>query len=253
MRCASLITGSKANAFYVEGENQSFLIDAGITPTKIQATLDLLGADSRKLAGIFLTHEHDDHVRYLRRAANQFKVPVFLSAPSYANTGFHFDDYRLIAPGDAIDFGDISIEAFRVEHDVDLCLGFIIRGEGKKMFFASDIGSYDDSILEKAEGSHFIGIEANYDPAMLQRCFYPQHLKDRISGGAGHLSNPEACRFIREAACSDTRHVMYLHLSENSNKVSVVEKMIDSELVPFRSDITHTIGRRHGNTSFITV
>lgn len=253
MRCASLITGSKANAFYVESAGQALLIDAGLSFPKMQSAMATLGIDSRKITGILLTHEHDDHIRHLRRIAHFFKVPVYLSKESYKNSGINLCDVRFVCAGDTIDFGKITVEAFKVEHDVELCLGFVLRSDGKKMFYASDIGSYDNLVLSKAENSHFIGIESNYDPYMLRNCAYPQHLKDRISGGSGHLSNQQASAFIRESVCADTRHIMYLHLSENSNNVSVVEKMIDADLHPFRPDITHTIGRRHTHTALITI
>ena len=253
MRCASLITGSKANSFYVESNNGAILIDAGLSLPKTQSTCAMLGIDLAKIKAIFLTHEHDDHIRHLRRIASFLKVPVYLSEPSLRNSGLHLKDTHIIAPGDVVDLNGMTIEAFRVEHDVELCLGFVLQAENKKMFYASDIGSYDDTILRHAENSNFIGIESNYDPDMLERCFYPQHLKDRIKGGSGHLSNPQACSFVREAASDCTKHIMYLHLSENSNRVGVVERMIDADLHPFRPDIQHTIGLRHSNTSLVTL
>ena len=253
MRCASLISGSKANAFYLETDEHALLIDAGLSFPKLEITFEQLKIDTNKIRGILVTHEHEDHVKHLKRVASMLNLPVYITAESLKKTGFSFREHHIIKAGDDLLFGDIHINAFQVLHDSVMCLGFLAKNENKKLFFASDIGSFDDKILEKAHNSDFIGIEANYEPSMLARCTYPQYLKDRISGGAGHLSNPEAAAFVREAVGKNTKNTMFLHISENSNCTSHIEKMIDQDLYHKFPELHYHITNRHGHGPLIKV
>ncbi len=231
MKCASLISGSKANCFYVESESSAILVDAGLSLPKLQQSFINLDIDINKLKGILVTHEHDDHVRHLRRISSYLQLPVYITEKSLKKSGLALREHHVIQPDQHLEFGDIEVEAFRVLHDAEMCLGFVFRNQGKKLFFASDIGSFDDGILRRAEYADFIGIESNYDRNMLRQCGYPQYLKDRISSGSGHLSNDEASIFVRESLTPQTKNVMFLHISENSNCPSHIEKMIDRHLL----------------------
>lgn len=253
MRCASLISGSKANTFYLETNEHALLIDAGLSFPKLETTFAELKIDINKIRGILVTHEHEDHIKHLKRVASVLKLPVYITAESYKKAGLSLQDHHIIKAGDDLVFGDIHINAFRVLHDSEMCLGFLASNNNKKLFFASDIGSFDDKILEKAYNVDFIGIEANYEPSMLTRCTYPQYLKDRISSGAGHLSNSEAAIFVKETVGKNTKNTMFLHISENSNCTSYIEKMIDQDLYHKFPEIHYHITSRHGHGPLIEV
>ncbi|MGL4367515.1 MAG: MBL fold metallo-hydrolase [Brevinemataceae bacterium] len=253
MQCSSLISGSKANVFYLENQDDALLVDAGLSLPKLESTLSQLNINRQKIKGILLTHEHEDHIRHLKRVASAFHLPVYLTEASYKKSGISLRDFRIIKPEDEMIFGSIQVKSFQVLHDAELCLGFVFYAGGKTLFYASDIGSFDDKILAKAENADFIGIEANYEPSMLARCRYPQHLKDRISKGSGHLSNVQAAKFVRYAATKNTKNVMFLHISENSNCVSYVEKIIDQDLTHAVPRPAYIITNRHSFTPMISV
>ncbi len=253
MKCASLISGSKANSFYVETDNDALLIDAGLSFPKLQQSFLNLDLDIDKVRGILVTHEHDDHIRHLRRIASQLKLPVYITKQSLQKSGLSLRDVHIIKPNDELCFGDIHVDTFKVFHDAEMCLGFVFHGDGKKIFFASDIGSFNDGVLQKADNADFIGIESNYEPSMLAECKYPQHLKDRISGISGHLSNHDASKFVRATAGSNTKNVMFLHISENSNCTSHIERMIDQDLHHAVPDIHYRLSNRHSHSPLIEV
>ena len=56
---------------------------------------------------------------------------------------------------------------------------------------ATDLGVYDDYIVDHLEDSDVLLIEANHDISMLEAGHYPYPLKRRILGEWGHLSNEE--------------------------------------------------------------
>ena len=64
---------------------------------------------------------------------------------------------------------------------------------------------------------HAAFLEANYDEEMLQNGNYPFHLKKRISGGLGHLSNKEALELFITHKPHFMSHFLLAHLSENNN------------------------------------
>lgn len=253
MKCASLISGSKANCFYIESRHEAFLIDAGLSFPKLEKTISELAINPDKLKGILVTHEHEDHVKHLKRVSSALKLPIYLTEETMKKTGISSQYTNIIKAGDQLSFDTIDVQTFQVLHDSEMCLGFVFTSENKKIFYVSDIGSFDDNILSYAENADFIGIEANYEPIMLEQCAYPKYLKDRISGGAGHLSNPEAVSFVKNTASTKTKNVMFLHISENSNCITHVEKMIDQDLYHHFPEIHYRISNRYGYSPLIEV
>uniref|UniRef100_UPI00402AD58A MBL fold metallo-hydrolase n=1 Tax=Veillonella magna TaxID=464322 RepID=UPI00402AD58A len=71
-----LASGSKGNATVVAYKNTSILIDAGISARRITQGMKALGLDAARLAGIFITHEHSDHIAGLLQMVKQYDVPV---------------------------------------------------------------------------------------------------------------------------------------------------------------------------------
>ncbi|MGL4562586.1 MAG: MBL fold metallo-hydrolase [Brevinema sp.] len=253
MRCASLISGSKANSFYIENSTEALLIDAGLSLPKTEMALAGLGLNADKISGILVTHEHDDHIRHLKRIAHHYQLPVYITEKSYHKSGLQLKNVHFIKPGDTLHFGSIDVESFEVMHDAEMCLGFVFQNDQKKIFYASDIGSYNDDIIQKAYNCQFIGIESNYELSMLKISKYPQYLKDRISGGSGHLANHEAACFVRDAVGSLTNHVMFLHISENTNCLNHVGRMIDQDLLHYNAEVVYNISNRHTCSPLINV
>lgn len=253
MRFTSFASSSKANCFYIENKDVSFLIDAGISRVKVQEHFHMLQINSKKLQGILLTHEHDDHVRHLRQIASFFDVPVYLTKESLEKSKIKLRNYHIISPDQDLFFGDLHVNTFQVKHDANMCLGFLFRSNNKVVFFASDIGSYDKQILEKAYNADFIGIESNYEPSLLATSKYPQRIKDRISSNFGHLSNHDAAYFVKQSAGLNTKNVMFLHVSENSNSIVHLERMIDQDLVHALPTISYRIADRHNAGALIDI
>lgn len=67
-------------------------------------------------------------------------------------------------------------------------------------------------------GCDTVILESNHDVDMLAYGSYPPHLKERIRGNRGHLSNGDcaacACNLVR----SGTRRLILAHLSETNNR-----------------------------------
>lgn len=86
-----------------------------------------------RLRGIVLTHGHEDHVGALPYVLSQINTPVYGTrltlglARRKMDEGFEGEfDFRVVAPGDTIQLGSVSVEFFRVTHSVSDSVGLII-------------------------------------------------------------------------------------------------------------------------------
>jgi phosphoribosyl 1,2-cyclic phosphodiesterase len=79
MKIAALASGSAGNCFYIEDDKSetAVLIDAGISTKQISLRLAMLGLTTDKIQGIFITHEHADHIKGADVFARKYQVPIF--------------------------------------------------------------------------------------------------------------------------------------------------------------------------------
>lgn len=78
--------------------------------------------------------------------------------------------------------------------------------------------------------ANYLVLEANYDEEMLRTGPYPQHLKERIASGSGHLSNKACGEALANYATPALRHVWLCHLSEENNHPILAQKTVEQIL-----------------------
>lgn len=61
----SLASGSSGNCYIIKSSEAAILIDAGISTKKIHNSIDELGVLRSEINGVFITHEHSDHIKAL--------------------------------------------------------------------------------------------------------------------------------------------------------------------------------------------
>jgi len=76
-RITPLFSGSSGNCIAIGGADSFVLIDAGVSAKRITDSLRERDYDLSRLAGIFITHEHNDHICGLRVFAARAGVPVW--------------------------------------------------------------------------------------------------------------------------------------------------------------------------------
>ena len=77
MRFVSIASGSSGNCIYVGSETSHILVDAGSSARRIEQGLNEIGIKGTDLDGIFITHEHSDHIRGLGVLARKFQTPIY--------------------------------------------------------------------------------------------------------------------------------------------------------------------------------
>lgn len=222
LRVCILASSSKGNSTYVSSETTSILIDAGISARRLTQGLEEIGANPADLSGICVTHEHDDHVRGIPTFAKKYSVPLFANhgtAEAMAQDAKSRQlSWNLITTGNPFQIGDLEIDTFAVPHDAYEPIGLVVRSGPIQLGVAMDLGIPTALIRERLRGSHAVILEANHDERLLQEAERPWHLKQRIRGRQGHLSNDHTADVLADIAGAGLRRVFLAHLSQDCNR-----------------------------------
>ena len=226
---ASINSGSNGNCYYVGNHNEAVLIDAGISCREVEKRMARIGLSMNTVRAIFISHEHGDHINGLPVLSKKYNLPVYLT-PRTTFTGRQFIHPDLIYPFIAykpMSVGNISVTAFPKFHDAAEPHSFVVTCGGVKVAIITDIGIVCDHVIRNFTDCHAAFLEANYDEQMLMNGRYPFHLKRRISGGRGHLSNKQALDLFINHKPVHMSHLLLSHLSKDNNDPQLVKEMFD--------------------------
>ena len=246
MKFMTIASGSSGNCIYAGSDNTSLLIDVGISKKRINEGLNSIDLELKDIDGILITHEHIDHINGLGVISRGYEIPIYatrdtceeISAMSKLGE-FNKDLLIPISPDEGFDIGDIRIEAHSIWHDAADPVCYSLFNQGKKLSIATDMGDYDDYIVDKIKDSDALLIEANHDIRMLQVGPYPYSLKQRILGKRGHLSNEASGRLLSSVLNDHLKAVFLGHLSKDNNYPELAYETVKAELIdnPYTNDI----------------
>lgn len=222
MKLIPLCSGSSGNSTYVETEDKRILIDAGLSCKRIGELLASVGVNAADLDAILVTHEHSDHIRGIEVLSRKFGIPVYANADCWsALSGLcpRIPPAKVRVFESDADFflGKTRVLPFTTPHDSAHSVGYAITSAGKKAVVCTDIGHVDKRLITLLSGADILLIEANHDVDMLMAGPYPYHLKTRILGGRGHLSNEDCGRALVRLHATGVRNVILGHLSAENN------------------------------------
>ena len=231
MKVSSLASGSSGNCFYVENGDDALLVDAGISCKQIWEKIGEVGGDVNKIKGIFVTHEHIDHIRGVDVFARKFGVPVF-APKKVAQNCFLCSNSDLIQPikkDENLKIGSLNVQAFPKSHDAIDPVSYTIEN-GKKLSIITDIGFISDNVKNFISDSDFLILESNHDKNMLLEGPYPWFLKNRINSDKGHLSNLDSAVGVLQSAHPHLKNLMLAHLSQTNNNPQLVHSFFKNIL-----------------------
>lgn len=237
MRLCSIASGSSGNCIYVGSDTTNLLVDVGISGKKVEEGLNSLDLTSKELDGILVTHEHSDHIRGLGVLARKCHVPIYatpgtIHAMETSGSLGKMPEgiFREIHADEELQVGELSIKPFHISHDAAEPVGFTIEKDSKRVGIATDMGFYDEYIIDHLRGMDALLLEANHDVNMLQVGRYPYYLKQRILGREGHLSNESAGQLLCTLLHDDMKAIFLGHLSKENNYEALAYETVCSEI-----------------------
>ena len=222
MQTFSLQSGSNGNSVYVEANGVRLLFDAGISGKMAERRMAVHDRDIRDVDALIISHDHTDHARCMGTYHRKFHLPVYVTAKTYRAAAGRYtlgriDDIRHFEAGQALRFGEATVETIPTAHDGVDGVAFIIDDGRGRLGILTDLGHVFDGLSDVISTLDAVLIESNYDPHMLATGPYPPFLKARIRGPGGHISNTEAAGLLHTATGKKMKWVALGHLSEQNN------------------------------------
>jgi phosphoribosyl 1,2-cyclic phosphodiesterase len=251
IQIASLNSGSNANCYYVGNSNEAVLIDAGLSCRETEKRMKRLELDIKKLKAIFISHEHSDHISGLEVFSKKFQLPVYITPGTLRNSRLKLEPHLItsFSKKKTISIGSLDILPFTKSHDADDPHSFTISSNGINIGVVTDIGYACKQVLKHFSQCHAVFLESNYCEDMLMNGSYPYHLKQRISGDEGHMSNKQALDLFLNYKAPHLQLLILSHLSQNNNKPQIVEELF----APHAGNVQVVVASRYQESELFTI
>lgn len=232
-RIVPLFSSSSGNATLIKCCGVYILIDCGMSCKMMTKALVDSGVYPDDVSAIFLTHRHTDHIGGVPVFSRKYHTPIYGTKATLAVLT------DLASPVTEIEENDIiclengpEIRAFPTPHDVNgsVCYRIYNHEKGTSMAVMTDLGRVNDGMKGFARSCDVILLESNYDPYMLEHGPYPWPLKKRISGGHGHISNPESAEAAEFFINNGTKKFILGHLSPHNNTPDLARETFTTSL-----------------------
>jgi phosphoribosyl 1,2-cyclic phosphodiesterase len=153
----------------------------------------------------------------------KFHLPIHVTEPTLAaarasNRLGPLSDVRAFRAGEALRFGAVTVETIPTPHDGADGVAFVVDDGRQRLGILTDLGHVFSGLEAVLRSLDAALIESNYDGDLLADGPYPWHLKERIRGPGGHLSNREAAELLAAGAGRRMRWACLAHLSEQNNR-----------------------------------
>lgn len=221
-RFCTLCSSSSGNSTYIGHTGGGILIDAGTNAKQLTLALEKISVDPASIHGIFVTHEHTDHIGALRVFASRYNIPVYASEGTLRaleKSGHLRGEFAIHEmTGKGTEVCGMNITDIVTSHDSAESRGYTVEmPDERKISVITDTGIITQDIIDKATGSDLILLESNHDKEMLNNGPYPYHLKQRILSDKGHLSNEDCATAARHFVNTGTSRLVLGHLSRENN------------------------------------
>jgi len=237
LRFQSFGSGSSGNCYFIGNASCGLLIDAGLGVRSIRKYLRNMGLDFENIWGVFVTHDHADHIKAVGSIGEKHRVPIYSTRlvhegiqHSYCVTEKLYSSRKFIEKHETVQVGEFKVTAFPVSHDATDNVGYTVEYKDKRFTFATDLGYISVEVAAHLELADYMVLEANYDAQMLEQGPYPIYLKNRIAAETGHLSNDQAGLYLSENYNNRLQHIFLCHLSRENNLPNVAYTTIQNYL-----------------------
>ena len=254
MKFSVLASGSKGNSTYIETAENHILVDLGTTSLYVEKKLKSLGIDPHSINGIFLTHTHVDHVSGLRVFLKKYGTTVFLTKKMYEELSKTISIQNVSFIEETTTLKDLKVQVFKTSHDVSDSNGYVFEASEKSLVYITDTGYINRKHNEILKNRNFYIIESNHDVKLLMDGKYPYHLKQRILGDRGHLSNKDSANYLSSFIGNNTQGAILIHLSEENNREEVALSTLEETLKHHNQHLDKIIvSKQNENTELVEI
>lgn len=212
MRLNVLGSDSNGNCYVLQNDKEALIIEAGVRFSEVKKALKW---QLSKVVGAVITHEHNDHAKYVRDFVSNgitvLALPSVFKAKGIDSLSFR----KEIEPMHGYIVGGFKVFAIPVCHDVP-CVGFIIEHEDMgRMLFVTDM-----MMLEyRVPGLNHILLEANYAEdildAKIEAGSVPLSMKPRLIHS--HMEIETTKGILRANDLSGVNEIVLIHLSNGNS------------------------------------
>lgn len=204
-------SSSQGNCYILENKNEALIIEAGVRFIEVKKAL---GFDIRKVSGCLITHQHNDHAKYIK-AMVESGFPTLALEEVWTAKGVTGSRAYCIERGKGYKFGKFRVLPFDACHDVP-CVGYLIDHPetGRIMFLT------DSCMCEYVfPGLNQIMIECNYSDAKLVEAINAGRTlpsqRERLM--TSHMELNTCKGFLCANDLTNVANIILLHLSDNNS------------------------------------
>ena len=246
-----LASGSKGNATYLETNEIKMLIDAGVGIEYLKKSLSKINVKLEEITHILITHIHSDHVRGLEKIIKYHQPIIYLTKGMQKE--LKLDKYpRINYYEPTLKFANTEIRVFRTSHDTEDSFAFVVNSTKSSLVYITDTGYLNLKYFKHLKNKEIYVIESNHDVEMLMNGKYPYHLKKRVLGDRGHLSNQDCAYYLNKLVGKKTKHIILSHLSQENNCPKIAYKTT-KKATTINPNLTIHISKQTESTELIEV
>lgn len=204
-------SSSQGNCYILENKNEALIIEAGVRFIEVKKAL---GFDIRKVSGCLITHQHNDHAKYIK-AMVESGFPTLALEEVWTAKGVTGSRAYCIERGKGYRFGRFKVLPFDACHDVP-CVGYLIDHPetGRIMFLT------DSCMCEYVfPGLNQVMIECNYSDAKLVEAINSGRTlpsqRERLM--TSHMELNTCKGFLCANDLTNVANIVLLHLSDNNS------------------------------------
>ena len=247
-----LYSGSSGNSIFVASENTKILVDVGMPGKSIESALKHINQNPNGIDGIFITHEHSDHIKGAGIISRKYDIPIYANEYTWNamenKIGKVKESNIRVIHNNCVDIKDMHIINYRISHDAAAPIGYAMCSGDKKACIATDLGYFSEEVRTIIRDADVILLESNHDVEMVKFGPYPYPLKRRILSDVGHLSNEACGKAIVEIMNHKQKHIFLGHLSKTNNHPDLayqtVVNILKENYIEIGRDISLNLARR---------
>ena len=233
MKFCVLGSGSSGNMTYVEAGNTKLVFDCGISLSNACKRAPHL--DIKNVSGVFITHEHTDHVQFLPTFIKKTNATIYINKKSFealkpeVRDGLVGAKIAFIEGDSCYKIGDVDICTCTLLHDAANNFGYIVRYQDKQIGLFTDTGIFPSRYKHLLSSLDAFLIEANHNIELLQNSERPYPVINRTLSSTGHISNKACYDLLKEVLTPRVKYVILGHISKDCNTLSCINEEIISK------------------------